>query len=531
MGRQSAGKAFMRGIARKWPHGSTLHGVGLRDADARKMIDQLKGDGFVGRLTWSIPPNWSHASQVGAIYYPCPLSKDIAHARNSVNSAAFSLMGITHTLSEAGAMDDIAALVLPPFKPWDALICTSQAALGLVNGLQRDVRAWWSEHTGLKQFVDVALPVIPLGIDCPAFAPNAAERAIARTNLEIGEQTTLFLSAGRLSIHAKANPAVLYQALEQIAQTKQVACIEAGIFANEETRRYFHDARKALAPSVQFLWADGNDEIAFRQAWQGADVFVSLSDNIQETFGLTPVEAMAAGLPVVVSDWNGYKDSVRHGVEGFRIPTVLPPPGTGEDIAFRYALGIDESEYDVYIGRISLATTVDQHALASALFQLASMPELRVNMGKAGIRRARQVYDWPIILGRYVELAKELEKIRVAVPVRPSETWPTRADPFLRFSHFSTHTLRGDWIVSANPGADVRLQELLGLRLANYALDSTMFSAQEPVQLTTLLVNSGSQTVNNLLSAAGMATPQGIRALMWLWKFSIVGISPTPFFV
>jgi glycosyltransferase involved in cell wall biosynthesis len=33
---------------------------------------------------------------------------------------------------------------------------------------------------------------------------------------------------------------------------------------------------------------------------------------------------MAAGIPVVVSDWDGYKDTVRDGVDGFRIPTFKP---------------------------------------------------------------------------------------------------------------------------------------------------------------------------------------------------------------
>ena len=52
----------------------------------------------------------------------------------------------------------------------------------------------------------------------------------------------------------------------------------------------------------------------------------SLSDNMQETFGLTPIEAMAAGLPSVVSDWDGYRDTVQHREHGFRIPTLAPPP-------------------------------------------------------------------------------------------------------------------------------------------------------------------------------------------------------------
>ncbi len=49
-------------------------------------------------------------------------------------------------------------------------------------------------------------------------------------------------------------------------------------------------------------------------------IFTSPIDNIQETFGLTPVEAMACGVPRLSSDWDGYRDT---GLEkqGFLIKT------------------------------------------------------------------------------------------------------------------------------------------------------------------------------------------------------------------
>src|SRR5438045_9025590 len=52
-----------------------------------------------------------------------------------------------------------------------------------------------------------------------------------------------------------------------------------------------------------------------------ADVFVSPGDSLQESFGITPIEAMACGIPQVVADWNGYRDTVSYGETGFFVPT------------------------------------------------------------------------------------------------------------------------------------------------------------------------------------------------------------------
>ena len=524
MGRQSAGKAFMRGVARTWP-AATLHGVGQGGNTAKAMLAQLAGDGFGGQLKWIEVPNWPALAEIGAMYYPSPAAKDFAFSRNAVNPGAFSFMGVTFTLSSNGAMDQVADLVLPPFKPWDAMICISQAALDFSTQLQNEMKAWWSAQTGATRFNTPQLPVIALGIDCPAFTPQPGMREKARAALELGASDVAFLFSGRLSFHAKANPAPMYQALEQAAKKASVVCIEAGVFPNEAIRAGFAAAQKALAPSVRFIWVDGQDELRYRQAWQGADAFVSLSDNIQETFGLTPVEAMAAALPVVVSDWNGYKDTVRDGVDGFRVPTTLPPAGVGADLAMRHALGLDT--YDFYIGRASLATVVDPTALAAACTQLATQPELRARMGAAGLARAQSDFDWPVILQRYAALADDLARIRQAAGPQTPEPWVQRADPFARFGHFPSQTLAGNWRVSAQSDALARLRDLLGLAMANYAFDTTLLPRETIVALLTVLDKNGDQTVNALITSAGAATPVGVRCLMWLWKFDLVRIEPT----
>ena len=521
MGRQSAGKAFMRGVARTWPK-ADLHGLGQGAATAKAMYAQLAGDGFDGQLKWLEVPNWAALGEVGALYYPSPAAKDFSYSRNAFNPGAFSVMGVTFTLSSNGAMDQVADLVLPPFKPWDAMICISQAALDFTTRLHDEMKAWWAAQTGATRFNTPQLPVIALGVDCPSFTPDAKLRVSARAALQLQAHEVAFLFSGRLSFHAKANPAPMYQALEQAAQHASVVCIEAGVFPNDAIRTGFLAAQKALAPSVRFIWVDGQDQLRYRQAWQGADAFVSLSDNIQETFGLTPVEAMAAGLPVVVSDWNGYKDTVRDGVDGFRVPTVLPPAGVGGDLAMRHALGLDT--YDFYIGRASLATVIEPTALAQACIALASQPESRARMGAAGLARATRDFDWPVILQRYAQLAGELTKIRLGAGPQAPEPWVQRADPFARFGHFSSQTLAGNARVLAQPSAQARLSDLRSLAMANYAFEASLLPPETIIALLSLLEKNGSQTVNELLVAAGVATPVGVRCLMWLWKFDLVQV-------
>ena len=69
MGRQSAGKAFMRGVARTWPK-AELHGLGQGTETAKAMYRQLEADGFEGQLKWIEVPNWAALGDVGTLYYP-----------------------------------------------------------------------------------------------------------------------------------------------------------------------------------------------------------------------------------------------------------------------------------------------------------------------------------------------------------------------------------------------------------------------------------------------------------------------------
>jgi glycosyltransferase involved in cell wall biosynthesis len=164
-------------------------------------------------------------------------------------------------------------------------------------------------------------------------------------------------------------------------------------------------------------------------------------------FGIVPIEAMAAGLPVVVSDWDGYKDTVRHGVDGYRIDTVMPEAGMATDLAMRHALEVDT--YDMYCGHTCSLVSVDIEAAAQAFVQLFESPTLRQKMGTEGRQRAQKVYDWKVIIAQYEALWAEQQSVRLAalqgaskVAGKPAHPWPARMDPFNAFASYPTHTLK-----------------------------------------------------------------------------------------
>ena len=116
--------------------------------------------------------------------------------------------------------------------------------------------------------------------------------------------------------------------------------------------------------------------------------FCSLADNIQESFGLTPIEVMAAELSVAASDWDGYRDTVRDGVDGYLIPTLAPRKGLGEDLAYIYFSR--QATYGDYLGTVQQSTAVDIDALTDALKRLIENPNLHRTMGAVGKGRANE---------------------------------------------------------------------------------------------------------------------------------------------
>ena len=443
MGRNAAGESFLRGFV-SHSRASSFWAQVEKPEHARHFAASVSSLGRTEPVHAVSRGNLGALTQAGVVYYPGPGIGEHAFHRAAFGHGGWSLCGITHTTSSAGAMDALAALLTAPVQPWDAVICTSTAVKDNVTRLLQAQVDYLQARLGISRVVLPQLPVIPLGIHTSDFAFSADQKAAARAALGVGPDTLVVLFMGRLSFHAKAHPLAMYQALEAAARAsgKSVVLVECGWHANEFIEKAYADAARLACPSVRVVTLDGRKPEDRQTAWAGADVFCSLSDNIQETFGIVPIEAMAAGLPVVVSDWDGYKDTVRDGVDGLRIPTVMPQAGLAGDLALRHALDVDT--YDMYCGHTCSLVAVDVQATAAAFERLFTQPALRRQMGEAGRARAQALYDWKPIIGQYEDLWDKLNEIRAAQSKdlqALAHPWPARMDPFHAFASYPTQAL------------------------------------------------------------------------------------------
>jgi len=466
LGRHSAGEGFLKGFVRHSGvpafHVQALERDHFDDFQRRvQALDDRKRPchwvpfGALGRDD-ADGRETAKADTPATLMLPDPMLAPFAWRRRGVGDRAYSICGITHTIASDRVMDGLGELLTAPTQPWDAVVCTSEATRAAVVRLLDNWADYLNRRTGGKIVPRLQLPVIPLGVDCDALADDdaATVRRTVRRGLGIGDDDVAVLFLGRLSFHAKAHPTPLYLALEEAAKRsgKRLHLLQAGWFANNGIEKDFRDGLLRYAPSVNGIFLDGRrPEVRFK-VWFAADVFTSLSDNIQETFGLTPIEAMAAGLPVVVSDWDGYRDTVRPGIDGFTIPTWMPLPESGGDLGLapesRLTPEASDQAYERYCGVVSQSTAVDVAAAAEAFATLAGDPALRRRMGEAGRKRARQSFDWRVVVRAYQDLWRDLENVRnrdkaIAPLAAHRPAAPLRDDPFSLFAAHPTHTLDG----------------------------------------------------------------------------------------
>tara|TARA_B100000925_G_scaffold289851_1_gene273690 strand:+ start:770 stop:2470 length:1701 start_codon:yes stop_codon:yes gene_type:complete len=532
MGRQAAGWSFLKGIIKDRPDrvSAFIKNIDQRNSFIEKVKSIIAPDHQMD-IDFIYYPEPYKSEEYGGIFIPGPGISEFCSKRSYHGHDKYSVVGITHTTASHKVMDGLSSIVTSDIMPWDAIICTSDCVLDTVNKVIEDRFEKLNSKLSIKNPVYPQLPVIPLGTDKDEFEYTDKYKKQSRKSLGIRDNDIVIVYVGRLSFHAKAHHLPMYLALEncskELKDDQKIHIIQTGWFANDFVKNAFVDEGKRICPSVEFHFLDGKDQNNKHITLSSGDIFISLSDNIQETFGLTPIEGMAAGLPVLVSDWNGYKSTVRQNIDGFRVNTISLASGYGEDLAYDHMM--NKIDYDHYIGMSVQRVAIDISDCIAKLSILIKDKEKRKKFGKAGKQRIKDTYDWPIILKKYKNLSNELDSIRLkesknykdfCLPSLPSN----RMDPFEVFSSYATEKLKRDHrLIKTKKINEIPIEEILEFNSINYAKDY-LPDIESLKVINSLFDNNEFLSINTLLKETSIQESDIFKITIWFLKYGYITI-------
>lgn len=234
--------------------------------------------------------------------------------------------------------------------------------------------------------------LISPGVDTRRFAPAQTE-ALRHTSI-------LFVGRVEHSSEWKGLH-VLLEALPEVATA--VPDVVLDVVGSGDALDSMRARAEALGIGDRVVWHGSVAHEATASFYREAGVLVLPSLTEAESFGMTLVEAMACGCPVVGSRVGGIPFVVDEGVNG-----LLAPPG-------------------------------DRAALARACVEVLTTPELARRLGAAGRSAAVQQWDWSAKSEEIVRLVDDLVGDGVRAQPAPSSLprmrpWQSRRDDAARRS-------------------------------------------------------------------------------------------------
>ncbi|MFN3325743.1 MAG: glycosyltransferase family 4 protein [Bryobacteraceae bacterium] len=423
--------------------------------------------------------------------------------RNHMRSPT-AVCGLVHSCLFPGTITTYCGALLNA-RDGDVLCVTSTAAMQATCALLDQAQDYLDHQLGavtkhLRERLRLVLTPLALGDDWV----YPVDRGYARDILGLPQDSLVVLYFGRISREYKADLAPLLLAFHQLRKSHpraQLIIAGSDIHAgpDEHLRAQVHQLgifestqiRRNVAPPLK------------RLLFAAADFFASPSDNVVESFGLSILEAMGAGLPVIASDWSGYRDLIDHEVTGFLVRTTICDSVWSEASALAEFAVTPHAEY--YLAR---QTWLDSCDLVARMELLACDRELRLRMGDAARRRVAQQYVWSKAIQKFAGVWAESI---IAASKSCSSPVPT-LDLEGIFGRYSSSRLypSDPQFLTASPLAD---EELLSRIPMDQETRRLLTSCRERPMLLPILWRSGAEVRDRVC---------------WLLKQGLVRLSRVP---
>jgi len=214
-----------------------------------------------------------------------------------------------------------------------------------------------------QKYTQKDIQVIPFGVDLGVFRPKEVESLFDKGDIVIGTIKALEKTYG---------VEYLIRAFKIIVEKYPSLPLKLLIVGGGSLEGYLRKLTKELGIESRTIFTGRIPFDEVPKYHNMITIFVALSES--ESFGVAVVEAMACGKPVVVSNVGGLPEIVENNVTGF----VVPPRDVKE--------------------------------AAKAIEKLVLDDKLRTQMGKAGMRRVKKLYDWNENVKQMIELYEKVLK-------------------------------------------------------------------------------------------------------------------------
>ncbi len=343
----------------------------LRATAASMLLPENRGRGKLEfHSIYSIPDLWSDGKDRVIYVDDLHLLARDRDLRDRYAAGPTVLACDVQCLGHRALTESLARMASLPSARIDRIYAPSTAA---ASAIERTL-----DFFGTPKCIEVSTQPRMIVLDGLAPCSSRAERDRLRLALGIPAESAVALSIGRMTPATKGDLVTLVE----VFAVSSGAHDHLVIAGTEQATGYAETVRRTAAKvgCAKRLHVTGGYAFQSRgDLYRAADFAVFPADSGNEVFGQVAVEAMACGLPVVATDWDGLKDTVEHGVNGFRIPTYEPPPlGRFDDLSW-----VSDDPGTLLLR--AQATVVDCEEMATAFRSLFSDPDLRTRMGSAAL--------------------------------------------------------------------------------------------------------------------------------------------------
>jgi len=324
----------------------------------------------------------------------------LLNLRDKYAKSYFPVTGIIHSINDFNTLQQSIKYISAGPKEFDSIVSTStagkKALLNYFREAEKNISREYSSN----------VDIIPLAYPNDFDKVKIISKQDARAQLKIEKDRFTIIYLGRLSLSTKLDLANMLFSLKDFVNSKNINLILAGGASKSDINNLESVINAINFPKDKLKVFYNFHHTLKSVLYLASDIFISPVDNLQETFGITVPEAKFFGTIPIVSDWNGYKDTVNDGVDGYKIPTYsFSDDGFSLDEMYEL-IGLYDYHYT-----FSQTVYINYNIMIEKIETLMIDDKLRKKMSMNARGHSRKFYSWKTVMKQYVELWDKLHNL------------------------------------------------------------------------------------------------------------------------